>query len=133
MRRHFIDNALYWPTEYPVDGLRLDASHGSFDFGARHGPAEVFHEQARRLGRTAWLIAESNLNDTRVIDPPERGGWGLDALWSHDPADGGAAAAPGTRAPPALPPGAASAPNGAAVAVPLGPWQAVLSLHRCAS
>ena len=87
VRRHFIDNALYWLTEYHVDGLRLDAIHAIFDFGVRHvlaELAEVFHEQARRLGRTAWLIAESDLNDTRVIDPPERGGWGLDAQWNDD-------------------------------------------------
>jgi len=87
VRRHFIDNALYWLTEYHVDGLRLDAIHGIFDFGARHilaAVAEAFHEQARRLGRLAWLIAESDLNDTRVIDPHELGGWGLDAQWSDD-------------------------------------------------
>ena len=87
VRRHFIDNALYWLTEYHVDGLRLDAIHGIYDFGARHVLAELgeaFHEQARRLGRLAWLIAESDLNDTRVIDPPELGGWGLDAQWSDD-------------------------------------------------
>jgi maltooligosyltrehalose trehalohydrolase len=87
VRRHFIGNALYWLSEYHVDGLRLDAIHGIYDFGARHLLAELsaaFHEQARRLGRLAWVVAESDLNDTRVIDPPELGGWGLDAQWSDD-------------------------------------------------
>jgi maltooligosyltrehalose trehalohydrolase len=87
VRRYFIDDALYWLTEYHVDGLRLDAIHGIFDFGARHllaDLAEAFHAEAARLGRQAWLVAESDLNDPRVVRPPETGGWGLDAQWSDD-------------------------------------------------
>ncbi len=84
VRRFFVDNALYWLTEYHVDALRLDAIHGIFDFGARHilqELADEFHSQAERLGRSAWLIAESDLNDTRVIKPTSLGGHGLDAQW----------------------------------------------------
>ncbi|HXU61632.1 MAG TPA: malto-oligosyltrehalose trehalohydrolase, partial [Polyangia bacterium] len=87
VRRFFIDNALHWLTEYHVDGLRLDAIHGIFDFGARHVLAELaeaFHAEAARLGRKAWLIAESDLNDPRVIRTAEAGGYGLDAQWSDD-------------------------------------------------
>jgi maltooligosyltrehalose trehalohydrolase len=87
VRRFFVDNALYWLTEYHVDGLRLDAVHGIFDFGARHILAELadaFHAEADRLGRRAWLVAESDLNDPRVIRPGDVGGWGLDAQWSDD-------------------------------------------------
>jgi maltooligosyltrehalose trehalohydrolase len=87
VRRFFVDNALYWLTEYHVDALRLDAIHGIFDFGARHllrEMADSFHRQAFALGRRAWLIAESDLNDTRVIDAPEIGGHGLDAQWNDD-------------------------------------------------
>ena len=87
IRRLFIDNALYWLTEYHIDALRLDAIHGIFDFGARHflcEMAEAFHQQAQRLGRAAWLIAESDLNDARVINPSEIGGLGLDAQWNDD-------------------------------------------------
>jgi maltooligosyltrehalose trehalohydrolase len=87
VRRHFIENALYWLTEYHVDALRLDAVHGIFDFGARHlleELSEAFHTQAARLGRQAWLIAESDLNDVRVIRPRERGGWNVDAQWMDD-------------------------------------------------
>jgi maltooligosyltrehalose trehalohydrolase len=87
VRRFFVDNALHWLAEYHVDGLRLDAIHGIFDFGARHllaEMAEAFGAEAARLGRRAWLVAESDLNDPRVIRPPEAGGLGLDAQWSDD-------------------------------------------------
>jgi maltooligosyltrehalose trehalohydrolase len=87
VRRFFVDNALYWLTEYHVDALRLDAIHGIFDFSARHilqELAEAFHAQAQQLGRSAWLIAESDLNDARVIRPPTQGGHGLDCQWLDD-------------------------------------------------
>jgi maltooligosyltrehalose trehalohydrolase len=86
VRRFVIDNALYWLTEYHIDGLRLDAIHGIFDFSALHILAELrdrFHEQAAHLGRRAWIIAESDLNDVRVLNPRAIGGLGLDAQW-HD-------------------------------------------------
>jgi len=87
VRRFFVDNALYWLTEYHVDALRLDAIHGIFDFSARHilqEMADAFHAQAARLGRSAWLIAESDLNDARVIRPRALGGYGVDAQWLDD-------------------------------------------------
>ena len=87
VRRFFIDNALYWVTEFHVDALRLDAIHGIFDFGAEHILKELaarVHEQARGLGRRVQVIGESDLNDPRVVREPERGGYGLDAQWSDD-------------------------------------------------
>jgi maltooligosyltrehalose trehalohydrolase len=87
VRDYFVDNALTWLNEHRVDGLRLDAIHGIFDFGARHVLEEIAsaaHEEAARAGRRAILIAESDLNDPRVITPAERGGQGLDAQWSDD-------------------------------------------------
>jgi maltooligosyltrehalose trehalohydrolase len=87
VRRLVIDNALYWVTEYHVDALRLDAVHGIFDFGALHllqELAQAVHEQAARLGRTVVVIAESDLNDPKLIRSPEQGGYGLDAQWSDD-------------------------------------------------
>ena len=86
VRRFFIENALYWLNEYHIDALRLDAIHGIFDFSAFHILAELrdrFHEEAARLGRQAFLIAESDLNDVRVIQPRARGGHAIDAQW-HD-------------------------------------------------
>lgn len=87
VRRYFIDNALYWVTEYHIDGLRLDAIHGIFDDSSTHilqDLAEAVHAQAKALGRTVLVIAESDLNDNRVIADRKDGGWGLDAQWSDD-------------------------------------------------
>jgi maltooligosyltrehalose trehalohydrolase len=87
VRRFFVENALYWLTEYHVDGLRLDAVHAITDTSPRHlleELAEEFHAQARSLGREAFLIAESDLNDVRVIKPSADGGYGIDSQWSDD-------------------------------------------------
>ena len=87
VRRYFVENALYWLTEYHVDALRLDAVHAIVDTGRRHflrQLAEEFHAQAARLGRPAFLIAESDLNDVRVIKPAGGEGYGIDAQWSDD-------------------------------------------------
>ena len=87
VRRHFINNALYWLTEYHVDALRLDAIHRIIDISPRHLLEEIateFREQARGLGRAAFTIGESDLNDVRVIKPAAEGGYGLDAQWSDD-------------------------------------------------
>jgi maltooligosyltrehalose trehalohydrolase len=84
---YFVSNALYWMTEYHVDGLRLDAIHGIYDFSARHildELAEAVHAQADHLGRIVPVIAESDLNDVRVIAPRAEGGYGLDGQWSDD-------------------------------------------------
>jgi len=87
VRRFIIDNALYWLTEFHVDALRLDAIHGIYDFGARHVLDELsdaFQTQAQRLKRQAWLIAESDLEDVRIINPRSKGGYALDAQWHDD-------------------------------------------------
>jgi maltooligosyltrehalose trehalohydrolase len=87
VRRFVLDNARHWVTEYHVDALRLDAVHGIFDFGARHlleELADEVHAVGERLGRPVVLIAESDLNDPRLIREKAQGGYGLDAQWSDD-------------------------------------------------
>lgn len=87
VRRFIVDNALYWVTEFHVDGLRLDAIHGIFDFSPRHilrDIAESVHRQASLLGRQALVIGESDLNDPRIVRATDACGYGLDAQWADD-------------------------------------------------
>jgi len=87
VRHFFIQNALYWVTEFHVDALRIDAIHAIFDFSALPFLQElgsVIHARAEQLNRRVYLIAESALNDTRVIRMRELGGYGLDAQWNDD-------------------------------------------------
>jgi maltooligosyltrehalose trehalohydrolase len=87
VRRWAHDNALYWIAEYHLDALRIDAVQGIFDFGALAFLEELsdeVHELGRRMGRKVQLMAESDLNDPRLIRPPEHGGYGLDAQWADD-------------------------------------------------
>jgi maltooligosyltrehalose trehalohydrolase len=85
VRRHVATNAASWFDEYHVDALRLDAVHGIFDFSARHILEEIAAAaRAAAPGRAAHVIAESDLNDVRVIRPAALGGHGIDAQWSDD-------------------------------------------------
>lgn len=87
VRRFVVDNTLYWTTEYHVDGLRLDAVHGIFDFSAKHllqEIAESVHTQAERLDRRVLVIGESDLNDPKLVRPILQHGFGLDGQWSDD-------------------------------------------------
>jgi maltooligosyltrehalose trehalohydrolase len=87
VRRLFIENALYWITEFHIDALRIDAVHAILDFSAHPFLEELaltVHDKADRLNRRIYLIAESALNDTRVIRSRDLGGYGLDAQWNDD-------------------------------------------------
>jgi maltooligosyltrehalose trehalohydrolase len=87
VRRFFIDNAVMWLRDYGFDGLRLDAVHAIFSFEAVH-VLEELATAVRVLGeslrRNFVLIAESDLNDPRLVHPPFRGGFGLNAHWADD-------------------------------------------------
>jgi maltooligosyltrehalose trehalohydrolase len=87
VRRFFVENALMWLRDYHVDGLRLDAVHAIVDMSATHVLEELADEVRAleaRAGRHLFLIAESDLNDPRLVRAPEAGGYGLDAQWSDD-------------------------------------------------
>jgi maltooligosyltrehalose trehalohydrolase len=87
VRSFFIQNALYWLKELHIDALRLDAVHGIFDFSARHFLAELkehVQDLSAQAKRKLSVIAESDLNDSRLLHLPVRGGYGLDAQWSDD-------------------------------------------------
>jgi len=87
VRRLFIQNALYWLTECHIDALRLDAIHAILDHSATPFLQELgqaVHLRAEELNRRIYLIAESGLNDSRIIRSIELGGMGLDAQWNDD-------------------------------------------------
>ena len=87
MRSFFISNALYWINEYHVDALRLDAVDRIYDFSARHFLEELcgaVHAEAKTLRKEIAVIAESDLNDVRILNPSQFGGYGLDAQWNDD-------------------------------------------------
>lgn len=87
VRRFFCDNAAMWIRDYHCDGLRLDAVHEFFDRSAVNFMEQLSAEMERlsaTIGREVFMIAESDLNDPRVIRPREANGYGMDAQWSDD-------------------------------------------------
>ena len=87
VRRLFCDNALMWLRDYHFDGLRLDAVHAIIDTSAVHFLEQLAREVTAleaQIGRHLVLIAESDLNDPRIVRPREIGGYGIHAQWSDD-------------------------------------------------
>ncbi|HEX3221890.1 MAG TPA: malto-oligosyltrehalose trehalohydrolase [Nocardioides sp.] len=87
VRRFILDNVRMWFSDYHVDALRLDAVHALVDGSSVHLLEEMAVETvalSAHLRRPLTLIAESDLNDTRLVTPREGGGYGLDAQWSDD-------------------------------------------------
>jgi maltooligosyltrehalose trehalohydrolase len=87
VRRFVIDNALMWLRDYGFDGLRLDAVHAIYSFEATHVLEELaaaVRQLGEELQRSFVLIAESDLNDPKLVRSVARGGYGLDAHWSDD-------------------------------------------------
>lgn len=87
VRRFIVDNALMWLRDYHVDGLRLDAVHALIDTSATHILEQLAAEVAElsdRLGRRLVLVAESDRNDPRLLQPRSVGGYGIDAHWNDD-------------------------------------------------
>lgn len=87
VRRYIIGCALRWMRDFHADGLRLDAVHALVDTTAIHILEELATETdwlSKQLGRPLSLIAESDLNDPRLITPRDHGGYGITAQWDDD-------------------------------------------------
>lgn len=85
VRWFFIENALYWIRAFHIDALRLDAVHGIFDRSAYPFLEELgdaVRDEATSLNRQVYVIPESDLNDPRLIQSKDLGGFGLDAQWA---------------------------------------------------
>ncbi|WP_051472094.1 malto-oligosyltrehalose trehalohydrolase [Patulibacter minatonensis] len=95
VREWVLQSAEGWIRDFHVDGLRLDAIHAIYDDSARPIVGEVV-ARARAAGRPAephgpgaqgrevLVVAESGLNDPRVIRPASEGGLGCDGVWADD-------------------------------------------------
>jgi maltooligosyltrehalose trehalohydrolase len=85
VRELFVSNAGYWVDEFHVDGLRLDATQQMFD-ASRVNVLEEITQRVRNAGRgrATLVIAENEPQETRLVRPVERGGYGMDAVWNDD-------------------------------------------------
>lgn len=81
VRDFFVGNAVYWRREFHVDGFRLDATHAIADGSEKHVLAEIA-ERVQSVG--GFVIAEDERNEAALLRPREKGGLGLDAIWSDD-------------------------------------------------
>ncbi|MGW7526680.1 malto-oligosyltrehalose trehalohydrolase [Streptomyces sp. NPDC054783] len=87
VRAFLVGSTLAWLRDYRIDGLRLDAVHALYDTRACHFLEELsaaVDALAEEVGRPLFLIAESDLNDPRVITPRAQHGLGLHAQWNDD-------------------------------------------------
>ncbi len=86
--RHFLfANMRHWFEDYHLDALRLDAIQAIYDKNPKHFLAELSEKKEELNLRLPWprlLIAESNLNATRVTRARPQGGYGLEANWCDD-------------------------------------------------
>lgn len=83
VRSYIISNALYWAREFHVDALRLDAVHAIYDMSAKH-ILEELEFVLKNQEKQVYIIAESDLNDVRILNDRSEGGYCLDAQWSDD-------------------------------------------------
>jgi maltooligosyltrehalose trehalohydrolase len=87
VRAHICESARMWIRDFHIDGLRLDAVHAFIDRSARHlleELADAVQEEARQVGRSVAVVAESEANDPRLVTGAEQGGYGLDGVWADD-------------------------------------------------
>ena len=85
VRRFVLANAAYWIEEFHFDGLRLDATQDIHDTSEEHILAALARQvRTSAGGRGTLVVAENEPQDTRLVRPASRGGFGIDALWNDD-------------------------------------------------
>jgi maltooligosyltrehalose trehalohydrolase len=83
VREWVLQSAAGWIEDFGIDGLRLDAIHAIFDSSAEH-IVEAVARRVHGIRDDALVIAESGLNDPRVMRDRALGGWGCDGAWADD-------------------------------------------------
>jgi maltooligosyltrehalose trehalohydrolase len=86
VREFFLANAGYWIDEYHFDGLRLDATQQIFDGSPDHVLAAIVRRVREAAGgwRATFVSGENEAQEARLVRAPDRGGYGLDAIWNDD-------------------------------------------------
>jgi len=85
VREFYCANAAYWIEEFHLDGLRLDATQNIYDDSSPHILEEIVRAARKRArGRELFIVAENEPQDVRLLRPPARGGFGMDAVWNDD-------------------------------------------------
>jgi maltooligosyltrehalose trehalohydrolase len=87
VRAWVLHNVRMWVRDFHLDGLRLDAVQTICDDSPRHILAEIAdaaHAEGEAARRIVYVIAETDQNDARLVQPSSCGGYGLDAVWSDD-------------------------------------------------
>jgi maltooligosyltrehalose trehalohydrolase len=85
VREFFASNAVYWVSEFHLDGLRIDATQSIFDKSPTHILSEIVRQSRKAAeSRKLIFIGENEPQQTKLIRPQEEGGFGLDALWNDD-------------------------------------------------
>jgi maltooligosyltrehalose trehalohydrolase len=86
VRAFVLENVQHWIRDFHIDGLRLDAVHAIHDSAQTHILNEITCVANAAGSRSSWplhVIAESDANDARLLDPRDTGS-GLDAVWNDD-------------------------------------------------
>lgn len=85
VRDFIVGNAVYWIRDFHFDGLRIDAAQAMFDASDEHIIAEITRSVREAGGeRSVYVLVENQPQEHRMIDPPESGGHGVDAMVSDD-------------------------------------------------
>jgi maltooligosyltrehalose trehalohydrolase len=85
VREFFITNAAYWVKEFHLDGLRLDATQQIFDCSAPHILEQITRAARQAAGsRSAFVVAENEPQQPRLLRSSKAGGYDMDAIWNDD-------------------------------------------------
>jgi maltooligosyltrehalose trehalohydrolase len=85
VREYYLANASYWIEEFHFDGFRLDATQNIYDDSPDHILAALTRRvRAAAKGRGTIIVGENEPQHVKLVQAPERGGYGLDALWNDD-------------------------------------------------